>query len=111
MPDAKYLIDLDGLDPVAAAPLACSGVTTYGALRKLADVFPEEPIVVIGAGGLGLMCLSILTALGGRGAVVVDIDERKRRAALDCGALAAVDGRDPQALAEIVRAAGGPCAA
>jgi propanol-preferring alcohol dehydrogenase len=87
---------------------ACSGVTTYGALRKLADIYPWEPIVVIGAGGLGLMCLSILKALGGNGAVVIDIDEPKRRAALECGALAAVDGRDPNATAEITRAAQGP---
>ena len=83
-------------------------MTTYGALRKLSDVYPAEPIVVIGAGGLGLMCLSILKALGGKGAVVVDIDERKRRAALECGALAAVDGRDPDAISEIARAAQGP---
>ena len=108
VPHPKYLIELDGLDPVSAAPYACSGVTTYGALRKLADVYPAEPIVVIGAGGLGLMCLSILKALGGKGAVVVDIDERKRRAALECGALAAVDGRDPEAISEITRTAQGP---
>jgi propanol-preferring alcohol dehydrogenase len=108
VPHPKYLIELDGLDPVSAAPYACSGVTTYGALRKLADVYPSEPIVVIGAGGLGLMCLSILKALGGNGAVVVDIDERKRRAALECGALAAVDGRDPEAISEITRTAQGP---
>jgi propanol-preferring alcohol dehydrogenase len=108
VPHPKYLIELDGLDPVSAAPYACSGVTTYGALRKLADVYPAEPIVVIGAGGLGLMCLSILKALGGNGAVVVDIDERKRRAALECGALAAVDGRDPEAISEITRTAQGP---
>jgi hypothetical protein len=30
---------------------------------------PAKPIVVIGAGGLRLMCLSILKALGGKGAV------------------------------------------
>jgi D-arabinose 1-dehydrogenase-like Zn-dependent alcohol dehydrogenase len=108
VPHPKYLIELDGLDPVSAAPYACSGVTTYGALRKLADVYPAEPIVVIGAGGLGLMCLSILKALGGNGAVVVDIDERKRRAALECGALAAVDGRNPEAISEITRTAQGP---
>jgi propanol-preferring alcohol dehydrogenase len=108
VPHPRYLIELDGLDAVSAAPYACSGVTTYGALRKLADVYPAEPIVVIGAGGLGLMCLSILKALGGKGAVVVDIDERKRRAALECGALAAVDGRDSEAISEITRAAQGP---
>ena len=52
VPHPKYLIELDGLDPVNAAPYACSGVTTYGALRKLSDVYPAEPIVVIGAGAL-----------------------------------------------------------
>ena len=84
------------------------GGDDYGALRKLLDVYPAEPIVVIGAGGLGLMCLSILKALGGKGAVVVDIDERKRRAALECGALAAVDSKDPHVITEIPRAAQGP---
>ena len=71
VPHPKYLIELDGLDPVSAAPYACSGVTTYGALRKDAEVYPSEPIVVIGAGGLGFTCLSILKALGAKGAVVV----------------------------------------
>jgi alcohol dehydrogenase/propanol-preferring alcohol dehydrogenase len=108
VPHPQYLIDLAGLEPVKAAPYACAGVTTYSALRKLADVIASEPIAVIGAGGLGLMCLSILKALGGKGAIVVEIDERKRRAALDAGALAAVDGQDPEAPAQIARAAQGP---
>ena len=34
VPRAKYLLDLKGLDPVTAAPYACSGVTTYSALRR-----------------------------------------------------------------------------
>src|SRR5829696_2500419 len=38
VPHPRYLLDLDGLDPVSAAPYACSGVTTYGALKKLGDV-------------------------------------------------------------------------
>ena len=108
VPHPRYLLDLDGLDPVSAAPYACSGVTTYGALKKLGDLIAAEPIVVIGAGGLGLMSLSILKALGGKGAIVVDVDARKRRAALECGALAAIDGRDPDALSQITRAAEGP---
>ena len=54
------------------------------------------------------MSLSILKALGGKGAIVVDVDARKRRAALECGALAAIDGRDPDALSQITRAAEGP---
>ena len=108
VPHSKYLLPLDGLDPVAVAPYACSGVTTYSALKKLGAVIKEEPVLVIGAGGLGLMCLTILKAMGGKGAVVVDIDEKRRVAALEAGALAAVDGSAPDALAKVVAALGGP---
>src|SRR5262245_43114335 len=73
VPHERYLIPLEGLNPVAAAPLACSGLTTYSALRKAGMRIQLEPIVIFGAGGLGLMSLHLLKALGGVGAVVVDI--------------------------------------
>ena len=38
VPHPKYLLDLKGLDPVTAAPYACSGVTTYSALKKVESV-------------------------------------------------------------------------
>src|SRR3984885_13598026 len=69
VPHPKYLIDLKGLDPVTAAPYACSGVTTYSALKKVESAF-DSPIVIFGAGGLGLMALSLLKAMGGKGAIV-----------------------------------------
>ena len=79
VPNPKYLLNLKGLDPVTAAPYACSGVTTYSALKKVEFAF-DSPIVIFGAGGLGLMALSLLKAMGGKGAIVVDIDARKREA-------------------------------
>lgn len=106
VPDARYLLDLDGLDPVTTAPYACSGLTAFSALKKAGDVIYSEPIVVIGAGVLGLMAVSLLKALGGKGAVVVDIDEEKRKAAVAAGALAAVDARAGDASSQIGRAAG-----
>jgi alcohol dehydrogenase, propanol-preferring len=106
---SRYLLPLDGLDPVAVAPFACSGVTTYSALKKLGPIIKEEPVLVIGAGGLGLMCISILKAMGGKGAVVVDIDETRRDAALKAGALATVDGAAPDAAAQVTKALDGPC--
>jgi alcohol dehydrogenase/propanol-preferring alcohol dehydrogenase len=107
VPHPKYLLDLKGLDPVTAAPYACSGVTTYSALKKVEKDF-SSPIVIFGAGGLGLMALSVLKAMGGRGAIVVDIDARKREAAEKAGALATVDGKAPDALEQLARKAGQP---
>jgi alcohol dehydrogenase/propanol-preferring alcohol dehydrogenase len=107
VPHPRYLLDLKGLDPIMAAPYACSGVTTYSALRKVEFAF-GEPIVIFGAGGLGLMALSLLKAMGGKGAIIVDIDQRKREVALEAGALAAIDGAAQDAARQIVKAAGQP---
>src|SRR4029078_1047397 len=94
--------------PAEAAPYACSGSAAFGALRKLGDLIERQPIVIIGAGGLGLMWLTLLQAMGGKGGVCVDIDEQKRRAALEAGALAAVDGGAADAAAQIAASVGGP---
>ena len=107
VPHPRYLLDLGGLDPITAAPYACSGVTTYGALKKI-EFALHEPILIFGAGGLGLMAIELLKAMGGKGAIVVDLDEKKREAAMSAGALAAIDGASPNAAREIAEKAGRP---
>jgi len=112
VPHPKYLLDLGKLTPAQAAPYACSGLTAYGALKRVGEaVLREEPILVIGAGGLGLMCLAILKAMGGRGAVVADIDPGKRDAALKAGALAAIDAAAPDVVKQAQAAAKAPIGA
>ena len=95
------------MKPEQAAPLACSGVTAYGALKKLGSLVKSEPVVVIGAGGLGLICIAIIKAMKGKGAIAVDIDPVKREAAKRAGAFATVDPNAPDALAQLQAAAKG----
>lgn len=107
VPHPRYLFDIGNLPPEKAAPLACSGITTYSALKKVGPVLKEEPVVIIGAGGLGLMCLALHKAMGGKGAIVVDIDPVKRDAARKAGAQLVVDGKAPDAAKQIIAATNG----
>jgi D-arabinose 1-dehydrogenase-like Zn-dependent alcohol dehydrogenase len=75
-------------------------VTTFGALKKVTTL-KREPTVIIGAGGLGLMCLALHGKMGGHSAIVVDIDPAKRDAAKKAGAAAVIDGKAPDAIAQI----------
>ena len=102
VPHPKYLFDIGDLPPERAAPLACSGVTTYGALKKV-PTLTSEPTVIIGAGGLGLMCLSLHQKMGGHSAIVVDVDPVKREAAKKAGAAHVVDGGAADATQQIMR--------
>ncbi len=101
VPHPRYLLHLDGMAPARAAPLACSGVTTYSALKKFGPMLQREPVIIIGAGGLGLMCLALAKAMGSPDAIVVDIDPAKREAAMAAGAAAAGDGNAPDAAKQL----------
>jgi D-arabinose 1-dehydrogenase-like Zn-dependent alcohol dehydrogenase len=101
VPHPKYLFDIGDMAPERAAPLACSGVTTFGALKKV-PTLKTEPTVIIGAGGLGLMCLALLQKMGGHSAIVVDIDPAKREAARKAGAQHVIDGGAADAAQQIV---------
>ena len=108
VPHPRYLFAFGGLDPSLAATYACSGLTAYGAVRKALPLAPQEPVVVLGAGGLGIAGIATLRALGHERIVAVDIGADKRRAALEAGASAAVDGAGPNVADRIREAAGGP---
>src|SRR6202008_1238286 len=102
VPHPRYLFDIGNIPPERAAPLACSGITTYGALKKVGPMLQQEPVVIIGAGGLGLMCLALHKAMGGHSAIVVDIDPVKRDAAKKAGAAKVVDGGAADASQQII---------
>jgi alcohol dehydrogenase (NADP+) len=51
------------LDPAAAAPLLCAGITTYSPLRKW-KVGPGMRVGIVGVGGLGHMAIKLAVAMG-----------------------------------------------
>jgi len=108
----RYLVDIGDLVPSQAAPLACSGLTTFAALKKLGDLPNKQPLLIIGAGGLGLTCMQLLKARGMMAPAVVDIDSAKREAAMKAGASAAIDPTAADVLDKIAAACrGAPTAA
>jgi D-arabinose 1-dehydrogenase-like Zn-dependent alcohol dehydrogenase len=106
VPHPRHLFDIGNLTPVQAAPLACSGVTVFSALKKVGTL-KDEPVVIMGAGGLGLMAISLHKAMGGKGVISVDIDPTKREAAIKAGAVAAIDGKAADAAKQIIAATNG----
>ncbi|MBF8191988.1 alcohol dehydrogenase catalytic domain-containing protein [Nonomuraea sp. K274] len=58
-----------GLDPVAAAPLMCAGLTAFNGLRR-AGATPSSRVAIIGAGGVGALAIRFAVAMGARVAVI-----------------------------------------
>jgi D-arabinose 1-dehydrogenase-like Zn-dependent alcohol dehydrogenase len=111
VPDAKYLVDASGVDEGFAATLACSGITTYSAIRKLPALTERDWVVVLGCGGLGMIALSTLRALGIERVIACDVDDGKLAAARAAGARETVNSRDGQvAIAAIQKLSGGSVA-
>ena len=106
VPHARYLFDPGNVDIALAATYACSGLSCYSAVSKVAPLVPGKPALIIGAGGIGLMMIAMLKAFGHDNIVVVDIDSAKRAAALDAGASQVVDGTGDDVAARVIAASG-----
>src|SRR5215470_7209910 len=106
-PHPRHLFDIGNLKPEQAAPLACSGVTAFSALKKVSATLKDEPVVIIGAGGVGLMGVTLARKRGAKEVIVVDIDAGKREAASKAGANKTIDGGTADAVQQIQAATGG----
>jgi len=60
----KFVLHIpDALDPKAAGPLLCAGITTYSPLKHW-KIGPGHKVAVVGLGGLGHLGLKFAKALG-----------------------------------------------
>ena len=88
VPDAKYLLDYGKTPPTLAAAYMCSGLTAFGAMKKVGKLGPDDQVVVLGCGGVGMMGIEFARALFGKGPIAADIDDGRLDAAMKGGASA-----------------------
>jgi len=103
VPDARYLLDYAPLPVNQAATLMCSGITAYGALKRLVDRPRQRNLLLIGLGGVGMMGLSFARAMFKQQITVADLNPAAREAALRNGAAAAYDPAEPEIARRIIR--------
>ena len=101
VPDAKFLAKIDNLDPDAAASLACSGLTAFTAVKKALTNSPEN-ILIVGAGGLGLMGVQIANALTKANIICADLDDEKLESAKKLGATHIINTKEADAVKKIM---------
>lgn len=105
VPDARCLVPFERLSPQQAAPLACSGLTSWSALDKAGALRAGEPLLLIGAGGVGLAALGQALARSPAPICVVDRDAGRLQAAAALGAAHTVTASDAPATLEALRRA------
>jgi len=85
--DPRHLVPLGDLDPVAAAPLMCAGITAYHAVtQSIGRLAPGSTAVIIGVGGLGHLAVQIIKAITPARIICIDNQPAKLEHALQLGA-------------------------
>jgi propanol-preferring alcohol dehydrogenase len=87
------------------APILCAGVTTYKGIKET-EARPGEWITISGVGGLGHIAIQYAKAMGVHVAAL-DVSEDKLALARSFGADIAIDAREPDAAAQVVKLTGG----
>lgn len=107
VPHSKYLLDYGDLPKELACTYTCSGLTAFGALKKVKSRTDGGNLLIIGAGGVGLAAMAIADSVTNAKIYVADIDPEKREAGIRAGATGAVDPTDPGAVKELYKMSGG----
>jgi propanol-preferring alcohol dehydrogenase len=108
VPHRKYLVDLGDLDPAVACTFGCSGITTLSAVSKVMPLPPDEAVLLIGAGGLGLAAIAVLKSYGHKFIVSADISDDKLAAAAAAGATKTVNTSGSSAAKDVLATTKGP---
>lgn len=102
VPDQKYLLDRTGVTPGLAATYMCSGLTAYSALKRIGEPGPDDKVVIVGCGGVGMMGIQFARALLSSAPLAADVDPGKLQAAQGAGAAAVYNPKDEDAIKQVI---------
>jgi D-arabinose 1-dehydrogenase-like Zn-dependent alcohol dehydrogenase len=102
VPHPRYLIDYGNIDPALGAAYMCSGLTAYAAMKKVGKLAPDDQVLVLGVGGVGMMGVQFAKSLLGKGPLAADIDEGRLEAAKKAGASASYNTKDPESAKKLM---------
>jgi propanol-preferring alcohol dehydrogenase len=107
VPSASYLVDIGDLPPETACSYACAGLSAYSALKKALPLSADDDLVIIGAGGLGLMAVQMVRELTPARVTIIDVTDARLAAARAFGDWKTINSRDISAMDAVMEATGG----
>jgi propanol-preferring alcohol dehydrogenase len=104
--DPNYVAHIPaGLDPKAAAPLICAGLTSYKGIKET-GARPGEWVAISGIGGLGHLAVQYAKAMGLL-VCAVDVDDGKLEHAKKLGADLLVNAKHGDAVEAVIKGTDG----
>ena len=102
VPGYRYLVKIgDDMDTDTSAPLSCAGLTAYGAVKN-ANLRPDDNVVIVGTGGLGLMAIQLAKAVTGANIIAMDLDDKKLDVAKKNGADITINSKKEDAVKSVM---------
>jgi propanol-preferring alcohol dehydrogenase len=102
VPNYRYLLPIpENLDTETAATLSCSALTAYGAVKNTA-IKPDNNIVIVGAGGLGIMAIQLAKAVFGARIIVIDLGDDKLKVAKENGADETINSKNEDPVSKVM---------
>lgn len=102
VPNYRYLLRIpEQLDMETAATLSCSALTAYSAVKNT-GARPDNNIVVVGAGGLGLMAIQLAKAVFGARIIAIDLGDDKLKVAKENGADETINSKNEDPVSKVM---------
>jgi len=111
VPHPRYLVEHGTIPDEQACTYACAGLTAYSALRRVGPLAPDDALLVLGAGGVGLSGIRMARHLCKVAPIVAEPDRAKWDLAREAGASDVIDPGEAVTLKSFLKATRGGAAA